>query len=413
MQARQVLHKLLMNTCPMMHKTRCESLQVNVMAALTGSRLTVTDLGRSIQSPAGQKHCIKRSDRLLSNRHLQRERESLYADLARLFVGGRTRPMIIVDWSDLDKCKRHFLLRACLAVDGRSVTLYEEVHALKTKEKPQTHLRFLKKLQAMLPASCRPIMVSDAGFRVPWFKQVESFGWDWIGRVRNRTLVQWQADAVDDQASWFPGKTLYTQATLRPKVLGSARLARSNPVDCQLIVYQAKPKGRAHKNRLGQKAMNSHSRKQAASANEPWLLATSMPVTSQLAKRIVAAYTQRMQIEESFRDLKSARLGLSLELHLTWQVERLQIMLLMAHLALLVAWLLGKATELTGQHWQYQANTVRDRKVLSTLFIGLKVIDDPRVMLTAHDLISAWQQLHDIIQSHCLFDDNETTRKAA
>jgi len=412
MQARQVLHKLLMNTCPMMHKTRRDSLQVNVMAALTGTRLTVTDLGRSMQSPAGQKHCIKRADRLLSNRHLHRERETLYADLIRLFVGSRTRPMIIVDWSDLDACKRHFLLRASLAMDGRSVTLYEEVHALKTKDKPRTHLKFLKKLQAMLPTSCRPIIVSDAGFRVPWFKQVESFGWDWIGRVRNRTFVQWQADEVEDKASWFPGKTLYTQATRRPKLSGAARLARSNPVNCQLIVYKAKPKGRAHKNRLGQKAMNSHSRKHAASAKEPWLLATSLPVTSQLAKRIVAGYTQRMQIEESFRDVKSTRFGLSLELHLTWQVERLQVMLLMAHLALLVAWLLGKATELTGQHWQYQANTVRKRKVLSTIFIGLKIIDDKRVTLTAHDLISAWQQLHDSIQSHCLFDESETTRKA-
>jgi len=225
--------------------------------------------------------------------------------------------------------------------------------------------------------------------------------------------VQWQAAEVEDKASWFPGKTLYAQATQRPKRLGAARLARSNPIDCQLIVYKAKPKGRVHKNRLGQKAMNSYSRKHAASAKEPWLLATSLPVTSTLAKRVVACYVQRMQIEESFRDMKSTRFGLSLELHLTWQVERLQVLLLIANMALLVAWLLGKATELTEQHWQYQANTVRERKVLSTIFIGLKIIDDTRVTLTADNLIMAWQQLHDSIQSHCLFDECETTRETA
>ena len=79
--------------------------------------------------------------------------------------------------------------------------------------------------------------------------------------------------------------------------------------------------------------------------------------------------------------LKSTRFGLSLELHHTYQLERLQVLLLIATLALMVAWLMGRATELTGQHRQYQANTVRNRVVLSTIFLGLKVIDDPRVVL--------------------------------
>jgi hypothetical protein len=105
-----------------------------------------------------------------------------------------------------------------------------------------------------------------------------------------------------------------------------------------------------------------------------------------------------MRIEEAFRDLKSTRFGLSLELHL----ERLQVLLLIATLALMVAWLMGKATELTGQHRHYQANTVKDRVVLSTIFIGLRVIDDPRVTLRLANLIAALNSLDEIIQSHCL-----------
>ena len=410
MQAKQVLHKLLDTTCSMMHQTRRTALEVNVMAALTGTRLTVTDLGRAIASPARQKHCIKRADRLLSNAHLHQERESIYAELTRLLVGSQLRPVIMVDWSDLNACKRHFLLRAALALEGRSVTLYEEVHTLRSKEKPKTHLKFMQTLNRMLPTDCCPIIVSDAGFRVPWFTLVESFGWDWIGRVRNRTLVQWEEE---DEVAWFPCKSLYTQATRTPTALGAARMARRNPIACQLILVQDQPKGRVHKNRLGQKAMNSYSRKHAASAKEPWLLATSLPPYSHLAKRVVEGYSRRMQIEESFRDLKSTRFGLSLELHRTWQAKRLQVMLLIANLALLVAWLLGKATELTDQHWQYQANTVRTRNVLSTIFIGLKIIDDSRVTLTEHDLIVAWRQLHDILQSQALFYESEPTRKAA
>lgn len=413
MQARQVLHKLLNDVCALMHQTRRTALEATVMAALSGTRMTVTDLGRSIHSPAKEKNCIKRADRLLSNPHLHQERESVYAELAHVFVGSRTRPIVIVDWSDMDEYARHYLLRASLALEGRSVTLYEEVHTVKTKEKAKTHLAFLETLKGMLPETCRPIVVSDAGFRVPWFTLVESFGWDWIGRVRNRTLVQWANDDVDDKEAWFPCKILYEQATAIPKGLGMARLARSNPIACQLILYKGKPKGRVQKNRQGKRSGATRSRRAAAAGKEPWLLATSLPMQSTLAKKVVNCYSQRMQIEESFRDLKSTRFGLSLELHLTYQVERLQAMLLIANLALLVAWLMGKATELTEQQWQYQANTIRKRKVLSTIFIGLKIIDDPRVTLTAHDLILAWQQLHDLIRSHCLVDAAETTRKAA
>jgi len=79
MQAKQVLHQLLHKTCPEMHKKRRTALAVNVMAALHGEVLTVTHLGRSITSEAKEKHCIKRADRLLSNRRLQGERVGIYS----------------------------------------------------------------------------------------------------------------------------------------------------------------------------------------------------------------------------------------------------------------------------------------------------------------------------------------------
>ena len=64
--------------------------------------------------------------------------------------------MILVDWSDLNPYKNHFLLRASVAMDGRALTLYEEVHGLDTKEKPATHRTFLSRLKQMLSAECRP-----------------------------------------------------------------------------------------------------------------------------------------------------------------------------------------------------------------------------------------------------------------
>jgi hypothetical protein len=61
---------------------------------------------------------------------------------------------------------------------------------MKSKEKPKVHEQFLKVLQKRLPPRCRPILVTDPGFRTPWFKQVEALGWDWVGRIRNRHEVQ-------------------------------------------------------------------------------------------------------------------------------------------------------------------------------------------------------------------------------
>ena len=184
-------------------------------------------------------------------------------------------------------------------------------------------------------------------------------------------------------------------------------MAEHNPIACQLVRYKGKPKGRVHKNRLGKRSKATRSRRAAASGNEPGLFATSFTSGSKLAKKVVTLYPLRRQIEESFRDLKSSRFGLSMELHRTYPVERLPVLLFIAALALMVAWRMGKATALTEPHWQYQANTVRTRKVLSTIFIGLKIRDDKRTTLTTRDLSAAGNTRHDIIQSHGVFEVNE------
>ena len=106
MQAKQVLHKLLQKACSEMHKLRRTALFVNVTAALHGEVLTVTHLGRSITSEAKKKHCIKRADRLLSNRRLQGERVGIYSAVSRRAsrVGLRLRllkPKVVLEPSRL------------------------------------------------------------------------------------------------------------------------------------------------------------------------------------------------------------------------------------------------------------------------------------------------------------------------
>jgi hypothetical protein len=65
------------------------------------------------------------------------------------------------------------LLRASVAVEGRSVTLYEEVHPPRRLNNRRVQDRFLEKLARIRPAGCEPVILTDAGFRSPWFDAVE------------------------------------------------------------------------------------------------------------------------------------------------------------------------------------------------------------------------------------------------
>lgn len=395
MHARKVSHKILSNALFWIHKTRLAALKECVLSAIEGKCLSVTGIGRSLNSTAKEKHCIKRADRLLSNHHLSAEREDIYHTMTVLMVGAIRRPVILVDWSDLDTHKTNFLIRAAVAIEGRSHTLYEEVHTIKTKEKPAAHRIFMNKLKAMLAPTCKPIIVTDGGFKVPWFKLIERLGWDYVGRIRGQTM--WRENELVD---WDYIKNLYPVATSTPKYIGHKEMTRSNPLECHLVLYKGKAKGRHKLNCAGERARSKHSEVHAEKENEPWLLATSLPVTSKLAKKVVKLYSTRMQIEEAFRDIKSYRFGTGLELNLTRDRQRLQILMLIGMLATLVMWLLGTVVIMSGEARHYQANTEKKRRVLSALFLGQRVSNDPRIRLSSSQVNAAYSTLVNKINEH-------------
>ena len=123
MHAQHILEGLLIEAIPTMHSLRRVALTAAVTSTLNGASLTVTAMGRGMSGPAYEKHRIKRADRLLSNAHLHSERVGIYTTLAHRVLTGTHRPIISVDWSNLDEGKRRFLLRASVAVEGRSFTL--------------------------------------------------------------------------------------------------------------------------------------------------------------------------------------------------------------------------------------------------------------------------------------------------
>ena len=106
-----------------------------------------------------------------------------------------------------------------LAVEGRALTVYEEVHGRKTAVKPKTHVEFLHRLQAVLPLGCRPILVTDAGFKTPWFQAVEALGWYWVSRVRDRRYVK-----LGSESDWISVNSLHPQASATPRAMDEVRV---------------------------------------------------------------------------------------------------------------------------------------------------------------------------------------------
>ena len=387
MNARPILKKTIALVTPKMHARRRASLTSSLESLLKGATATVTNLGRGINSPAKEKHRIKRADRLLSNSNLQQESYSIYQQIAKYTIGKAKRPIILIDWSDLDEHKGHFLLRATLPSHGRGLCVYEEVHDITTKEKPKTHIQFLANLAKVLDKDCRPVIVTDAGFKTPWFRAVLENGWDYVGRVRKPNFY-----SLEEQ-SWQCITNLYTQATNCPKSFVGA-IARSNCLECRLVLYKQKHQGRKSLTRLGKKRQSKTSKVYTKSANDPWLLATSLPQGKQLARRVTKIYRLRMEIEEGFRDMKSHQFGQGFEYNKTTNIKRLGILVLLTSLAHWLLMAVGLATKMANQHRQYQANSLKIKSVLSLHFIGLRVMLNRYAKLGVQGFLKAIKQLH-------------------
>lgn len=391
------LSRFLNGICNFMHSKRLGTLESVVGSCLSHGQLSVTSLGRGVKRDALEKHRIKQADRLLSNENLLREMPIVYSSLASLVVGDAKRVVILVDWSNLDSNNRHFLLRASVALEGRSITVYEEVHTVKTKEKLCTHREFLLTLKQILPTGVLPIIVADAGFRVTWFKEVEKLGWDWVGRLRGEVKVK-----SSSEEHWFAARSLHSQATSRPLNLEPYQIAKSNSIGARLVLYKAKAKGRVTLTKFGKATTAKHITKPRKGNKEPWLLATSLSSKQWNAKKIVKLYSSRMQIEESFRDMKSVSLGTGLAQARTYKTNRMKILVMVATLANTFSWLMGRALENTKKIRAFQANSVADQRVLSYVFTGLRFFKQTRVQISYKDLLKAVKDLSMIATETCI-----------
>ena len=94
--------------------------------------------------------------------------------------------------------------------------MLEEIHPERRKNSPRVEWAFLKRLKALLPSDVKPIIVTDAGFRTPWFRSIARLGWDYVGRVRHRIQVQLNNDGAWMDRSYIPRQKISRDAFVLP-----------------------------------------------------------------------------------------------------------------------------------------------------------------------------------------------------
>lgn len=329
------------------HRQRFQAVVEAVIGLVRGRKASLTAIGRNMVVGVAPKHAIKRVDRLLNNARLHGERRDWYRTIASLAMKGRDRPIVLLDWTDLGRGLS--ALRAAVAIPGRSIPIYEEVHPSSKEGNRKVHQRFLHALE-FVTRGARPILVADAGFRTPFFWACSEAGFDFVVRLRGDGIVRFERNPVHF-------RTLWKKASRRPQCLGIGRPHDSSRGGRLLrLVLGAKTKRRIRS------SDGSYQRRSL----EPWLLATTLH--SEAALDIVAVYAARMRIEESFRDTKSVRYGWDLHAR-TGDPERAATLLLLAALAYLVVAMAGLHAESDGVARYFQANTAR-RRVLSLFRLG-------------------------------------------
>src|SRR6185503_4684881 len=169
MQLLKLLHKTFEKKLPFIHKVRLKSLMGAAETLICFNKLSLTALGRNYLNQATARSNIKKMDRLLANEHLYEERFSFYKYLANSLIAKGSKLLIHVDWSCLCATTNIYLLRASLCMPGRSIVIYEECHPKKGENNHAVHKTFLNQLKALLPESATPVLITDAGFRGPWF----------------------------------------------------------------------------------------------------------------------------------------------------------------------------------------------------------------------------------------------------
>lgn len=383
------LYNSLSESCTEIHQARLNAV-LDVASGLRNSQnLSLSELGRNLPGDAKLKNKIKKVDRLEGNKTLHNELFSLYQGLSsfvfRYIAQDSTLPLL-VDICCLKDDREIQMLSAEIALKGRSLPLYREVYR-DTETKGRAH-NFLKKLSLCLPRNRQVIIIMDAGFYEEWFNEIELMGWYWLCRIRDGKSVK-----LSEASEWKTVKELIPEIKSKTAHYEQALLTKEHERTCRMVTTHRKPKGRKVKTSRGKITSTVSNGSFSQSNKEPWILATNLPLDVTPAD-IVNLYFKRMQIEESFRDMKSHQFGLAGRYVRTHCVNRWGVKMLLAAIVQITYWVIGVVAHSQNKQRYFQANTVKDKKLFSYFTLGKLMIEHNQLGTLAHD----YRPLQDIIE---------------
>src|SRR3990167_3583796 len=151
MHKTELLHNLFSKTLSFIHAKRLTALLDAVLALMIGKELSLTFLGRNLQSRTKERHCIRKIDRLLSNKHLHKESKCCYQVICMMLINNKIpRPIISVDWACTNKKKDWHILRASINIQGRGFVLYQEIHPTNKLNSRKMQNNFLETLKSKI-----------------------------------------------------------------------------------------------------------------------------------------------------------------------------------------------------------------------------------------------------------------------
>jgi len=388
MHAAAIVSRFIETHLSAMHAARRGMLSALVIAAMCGQCLSLTRLSRAVQGRGCLKAAIKRVERLIGNARIKEETQIVGRELLEQLCRMREPLIIAVDWSALNPGGTLVELRAAVTRlgMGRALTVYQQVYPLAKLGNAKAERELLETLRGWVAEDIQVIVVSDAGFRRPWFTQVERCGWSWIGRIRQGVNVS------RDNSVWESAQQWFEQASGKARRWSNCYLSKKAPWLCDMVLYKAHSRRRKLYRRPGHGSNSKAVKEARARAHEPWLLAHSGELKAYRPDEIVAMYERRMHIEECFRDTKSAVYGMGLEIARSRLQIRLQALLLIATLAAFLLWHIGQMAEAEGLQRQFKATTRVERE-LSVITLAILLCAQPHIPLSDHAQLALAQRL--------------------
>jgi hypothetical protein len=314
-----------------LHAKRVLSLGLATLGVIHAASLSVHAIGQALAVARGKqgKHGVKQVDRLLSNTGIPVW--NLLALWVPYVLGQRLEAVVALDWTDFEPDDQTTLVASLVTQHGRPTPLVWMTVQKSVLKGMRNEVEdgVLSRLREVIPAAVKVTVLADRGFAdQKLYALLGQLGFEYVVRFRQGMSVTSATGEHRKAAAWVP-KTGHLR-----------KLPQARVTSCRALVGAVvcvKKKG----------------------MKEPWCLATSLEQAS--GAQVVALYSRRFTIEESFRDIKDLRFGMGLSDMSIADPERRDRLLLLSALACALLTLLGAAGESLGMERQLKANTAKRR----------------------------------------------------